>query len=170
MMPLWVTVKNVPHSMFSWDGLSFLTSPVGNPIRLHPETELCTNFEEAKVFVEVNLSQDVPKCFKFQIEYEKDVTVEFVYPWLPPKCTCCGKWGHLVDVCVTKPKSPLKVKETEVEEGEIVPVDSGNCSPVNSEIRTVTVNSGTKVADNQSSPLNGKDVSKRQDTVKKPTR
>lgn len=90
-MPLWVTVKNVPHSMFSWDGLSFLTSPVGNPIHLHPETELCTNFDEAKVFVEVNLSQEIPKCFRFQLDQENVANVEFVYPWLPPKCSDCGK-------------------------------------------------------------------------------
>lgn len=133
-MSLWVTLKNVPHSMYSWDGLSFLSSPIGNPIRLHQETELCNNFEEAKVFVEVNLKQELPKNFRFKLPGEVDATVEFSYPWLPPKCSRCCKWGHLTDVCVMKQASPTKstpmmLNDTvapiaEIEEGEIVSVDT----------------------------------------------
>lgn len=119
-MPLWVTVKNVPHSMFSWDGLSFLTSPVGHPICLHPETVLCNNFDEAKVFVEVNLSQEIPKYFRFQLDKEEDAIVEFSYPWMPPKCSCCGKWGHLGEACVIKSRSSQKLVEKEIEDAEIV--------------------------------------------------
>ncbi|KAG7540795.1 Endonuclease/exonuclease/phosphatase superfamily [Arabidopsis thaliana x Arabidopsis arenosa] len=124
-MPLWVTLTNVPHAMYSWEGLGFLTSPIGDPIRLHPETELCSNFEEAKVFVEVNLTKSLPKTFRFKLNQTVDATVEFAYPWLPPRCSRCEKWGHLEDVCVTKKSSPSKVKEVEVEveEGEIVVVN-----------------------------------------------
>lgn len=39
---MWVVLKNVPHKMFSWEGLSFLSSPVGDPKRLHPDTKLCS--------------------------------------------------------------------------------------------------------------------------------
>lgn len=35
-MPIWVTIKNVPHTMFSRKGLGFLTSSVGEPKILHP--------------------------------------------------------------------------------------------------------------------------------------
>ena len=38
-MPMWVVIKNVPYSMFTWPGLSFLASPVGEPQRLHQETK-----------------------------------------------------------------------------------------------------------------------------------
>lgn len=50
IMPLWVTIKNVPNSMFSWKGLSFLASAVGELKRLHPKMETCKIFDEAKVF------------------------------------------------------------------------------------------------------------------------
>lgn len=119
-MPLWVTLKNVPYTMYSWEGLGFLTSPIGNPIRLHPETELCSNFEEAKVFVEVNLTKSLPTNFCFKISPQEEVTVKFSYPWLPPRCLSCGKWGHTDDVCLTKKVSPSKAKGSEVEEGEII--------------------------------------------------
>lgn len=123
-MPLWVTLKNVPHSMYSWEGLGFLTSPIGNPIRLHPETELCSNFEEAKVFVEVNLQKSLPNSFRFKLNPEEDAIVDFAYPWLPPRCSCCSKWGHLEDICATKHSSQSKTKavdkEVELEEGEVI--------------------------------------------------
>lgn len=70
-MPLWVIIKNVPHSMFTWQGLSFLASPVGEPKRLHPETELVSNFEEAKFFVEVDLSKELPKTYFFPNQRER---------------------------------------------------------------------------------------------------
>lgn len=115
-MPLWVTIKHVPHSMFSWDGLGFLASATGEPKRLHPETETCQNFEEAKVFVEVDLSKELPKHFKFQIEAGKDEEVEFVYPWLPPRCSRCGRWGHVEEGC------KVIKKITILKRGEPLPV------------------------------------------------
>ncbi|CAL9224732.1 unnamed protein product [Arabidopsis halleri] len=100
--PMCVTLKNVPHSMFSWEGISFLSSSVGEPKRLHPETELCKSFEEAKVFVEVDLTKILPKSFRFQSDKGVNAVVEYTYPWLPPKCSTCYKWGHLQDVCLAK--------------------------------------------------------------------
>ncbi|KAG7579491.1 hypothetical protein ISN45_Aa03g036300 [Arabidopsis thaliana x Arabidopsis arenosa] len=109
-MLLWVTLKNVPHSMFSWPGISFLTSAVGEPERLHRDTELCKSFEEAKVFAEVDLSKELPISFRFKSDKGVDAMVENKYPWLPPRCTSCSKWGHLKEVCLVKepPKQILK--------------------------------------------------------------
>lgn len=44
VIPMWITLKNVPHKMFSWSGIGFIASAVGKPIRLHPKTELCSDF------------------------------------------------------------------------------------------------------------------------------
>lgn len=60
-IPMWVHVKNVPLSMFSWQGLSFVTSPIGSPVRLHPETAQCLKLDVAKIFVKVDLTKDLPK-------------------------------------------------------------------------------------------------------------
>ncbi|XP_023638041.1 uncharacterized protein LOC111830437 [Capsella rubella] len=98
-MPMWVILKNVPPSMFSWPGLSFLASPVGEPKRLHQETELVTCFDEAKVFVEVDLAKELPKSYIFKIKGE-ETSVQYEYPWLPPCCGLCNKWGHFDDGCL----------------------------------------------------------------------
>nr|XP_018439216.1 PREDICTED: uncharacterized protein LOC108811635 [Raphanus sativus] len=87
-IPMWVHIKNVPVKLFSWQGLSFVTSPLGSPVRLHPETAQCLNIDVAKIFVKVDLSKDLPKKMKFNIQGE-EVMVEYIYPWLPTKCPRC---------------------------------------------------------------------------------
>ncbi|XP_010430973.1 PREDICTED: uncharacterized protein LOC104715251 [Camelina sativa] len=82
-------------------GLSFLASPVGEPKRLHPDTELVTNFGEAKIFIEVNLMQELPKTYFFTVRGE-EVCVQYEYPWLPHRCSFCKRWGHSDDGCLVK--------------------------------------------------------------------
>lgn len=108
LTPLWVFLKKVPMSMYSWEGLSFIASAAGTPDYLHPETIACTNFEIAKICVKADLSKPLPQEIDYKINGE-EVTVEFKYPWLPNKCSGCGKWGHTVARC------GLKEKEMEVE-------------------------------------------------------
>lgn len=122
-MPMWVKMKHVPNSMFSWKGLSLLASPVGLPIRLHQETEIVTNFEEAKIFVDVDLRKDVPKSFCFKIQ-EEEVTVMYEYLWLPLRCGSCKKWGHSDEGCLLNFKQrnsesiPLTVESGQLVHGE----------------------------------------------------
>lgn len=108
LTPLWVHLSNVPMSMYSWQGLSFISSAVGVPDKLHPETLACINFEVAKVCVKADLSKQLPRKINFTID-GKDTLVEFTYPGLPSKCNKCGKWGHSEIIC----------REQEKEEGEI---------------------------------------------------
>lgn len=103
-IPLWVYLKKVPMNMYSWEGLSFITSAVGHPVRLHPETAACSSFEVAKVFVNADLSKDLPKDILFS-KNGTDFCVEFSYPWLPPRCSICEKWGHLTSRCVANMKN-----------------------------------------------------------------
>ncbi|KAG7556371.1 hypothetical protein ISN44_As11g024100 [Arabidopsis suecica] len=127
-VPLWVHLKNVPIDMFSWKGLSFVTSAVGEPDRLHPETAQCLDFKLAKVFVKADLSKELPKLMKFN-HNGKETLIEYSYPWLPPRCSNCQKWGHLHTACVANKsekkgseqipkqiseKSPEKEKDTQL--------------------------------------------------------
>ncbi|XP_048605178.1 uncharacterized protein LOC125582479 [Brassica napus] len=101
LIPLWVHLTNVPLNMYSWKGLSFMTSAVGIPDHLHPETLACTNFEVAKILVKADLLKELPKRIDFIIQGEK-VEVDFAYPGLPPRCINCGKWGHYETFCKVK--------------------------------------------------------------------
>lgn len=122
LTPLWVFLKNVPMSMYSWDGLSFMTSPLGTPDHLHPETVACSNFGIAKVCVKTDLSKPLPKTIDYNINGET-VTVEYLYPWLPNRCEKCGKWGHLEAKCGWKETRGVVEKDglekSEVKEQEM---------------------------------------------------
>ncbi|KAL0727335.1 hypothetical protein Bca4012_023428 [Brassica carinata] len=110
LIPLWVHVTGVPISMYSWDGLSFITSAVGVPDHLHSETLACKNFDIAKVFVKADLSKDLPDMIDYNIQGTV-TTVCFTYPWLPPKCTNCGRWGHYETFC-KETKKEVEVEKT----------------------------------------------------------
>lgn len=124
-IPLWVHLKNVPMNMYSWRGLSFITSAVGVPDRLHPETAACKNFKIAKIFVNADLTNELPSKINFTKD-GKTSPVEFSYPWLPPRCNACGKWGHLEKVCVINKKDgseksiQLIIKEGRTETDNLV--------------------------------------------------
>lgn len=114
-IPMWVHLEKVPLHMFSWEALSFITSAVGYPVKLHPETVSCTNLDVAKVFVKVDVSKVLPKEITFAKE-GKEFTVKFYYPWLPSRCDKCDKWGHVGNVCGVRSKkqSPKQRKEEEI--------------------------------------------------------
>ena len=59
-VPLWVHLKNVPMNMVSWKGLSLIASAVGVPTRLHPETAQCINLKMPKIFVNADLTKELP--------------------------------------------------------------------------------------------------------------
>ena len=113
-IPMWVHSRNVPLHMFSWEALSFVTSPVGFPVKLHPETLACENFEIAKIFVKVDVSKTLPKEITF-IKDGKEFTVVYHYPWLPMRCNLCDKWGHGEKVCVMKRKEKQNEEESDVQ-------------------------------------------------------
>ena len=116
---LWVHLKNVPMNMYSWQGLSFITSAAGFPIRLHPETAACTNFKLAKVFVNADLTKELPTKINFTKSGVSSL-VELIYPWLPLRCNTCGKWGHTDKVCIINKKdgSEKSVKQI-IKEGVV---------------------------------------------------
>ncbi|XP_013609373.1 PREDICTED: uncharacterized protein LOC106316052 [Brassica oleracea var. oleracea] len=120
-IPMWVYLEKVPLHMFSWEALSFITSTVGFPVKLHSETISCSNLEVAKVFVKVDVSKVLPKEITFTKE-GKEFIVKFYYPWLPSRCSSCDKWGHVEKVCGTKGKGNKQTsnnKSTSVKEVEV---------------------------------------------------
>ncbi|KAG7593824.1 Zinc finger CCHC-type [Arabidopsis thaliana x Arabidopsis arenosa] len=142
-IPLWVIVKNVPPKYFSWKVLSAITSPLGTPKKLHPETEACKSFEEAKVFVEVDLTKTLPKFFSFKSDKGGDTIVEFVYPWLPPRCTECSKWGHLNKDCTSQKRIEqiVDITKTVSTRSEKIGTDITELKPVESAV--VVISPGT---------------------------
>lgn len=162
-IPMWVHLEKVPLHMYSWEGLSFVTSHVGLPVKLHPETIACSNFDESKVFVKVDVTKSLPKEITFS-KNDKEFTVKYYYPWLPARCSYCDKWGHGEAVCAKKVKE-MKNKNGSAGKGkssikkrvpEVVSSESntqelcGEAAMENGEeIKEATVNLEMRLSDSQ---------------------
>lgn len=72
---------------------------MGRPVSLAPETERKENFEVAKVWVEVNLFEDLPKKIISGFSNGRENEIFVAYPWLPKKCEKCHKFGHNLALC-----------------------------------------------------------------------
>ncbi|KAF8115343.1 hypothetical protein N665_0028s0005, partial [Sinapis alba] len=104
-VPMWVHLHGVPLHMYSWKGLSFITSAVGSPVKLHQETIACSNLAVAKVFANFDVS--------------KEFVVDFHFPWLPSRCKLCDKWGHTDEVCMIKEGQDGAMEVQAVQFGDI---------------------------------------------------
>lgn len=162
-IPMWVHLEKVPLHMYSWEGLSFITSHVGHPVKLHPETIACSNFDEAKVFVKVDVTKTLPKEITFS-KNNKEFTVKYYYPWLPARCSYCDKWGHGEVVCAKKIKEMKNKNGSSVKEKssikkrtpEVISNKSniqelcGEAAMANGEvIKEATINLEMRLADSQ---------------------
>ncbi|XP_056867232.1 uncharacterized protein LOC108835438 [Raphanus sativus] len=133
-IPMWVHLEKVPLHMYSWEGISFFTSTVGVPVKLHPETIACTNLEVAKVFVNVDVSKTLPKEINFS-KNGKQFVVKYYYPWLPARCNYCDKWGHGEAVCAVKAKGKKRTESTPV----VISKSQDKKEEIDKEVETVNV-------------------------------
>lgn len=99
-MPLWVDLANVPGYLYSKKGLSFLSRTAGKFIKIHPHTERCIRLDVARVLVELDLTKPLPSKISFKDQKGIDTLVSITYPWLPPRCSVCAKWGHNEQNCL----------------------------------------------------------------------
>lgn len=73
--------------MYYWEDLSFITSAIGFPDKLHPETLTCSNFEVAKVFAKVNVSKPLQKEI-LSPRMAKSLQSDFIIHGFPPSVSC----------------------------------------------------------------------------------
>lgn len=101
-IPLWVDLRGVPNDIYSHKGLKCVTKAVGKFVKLHPNTEGCIRLDVARVLAEVNLHESLVEkiTFKDKEGIEREIAVSF--PWLPPRCTVCRRWGHKGQDCSGK--------------------------------------------------------------------
>ncbi|KAG2266452.1 hypothetical protein Bca52824_073531 [Brassica carinata] len=101
-MPLWVDLKGVPNTLYSHKGLKCLVGAVGHFVKLHPNTEKCVRLDMARILVEVDLHKTLVEKIAFTDKAGASQEVEVNYPWLPPRCNVCHRWGHKGQDCSSK--------------------------------------------------------------------
>lgn len=101
--PVWIELRKVPLEFYNPKSLSHIASLVGNPICLHKETIVMTNFEVVKVFTEISLLSHLPETVCAQFESGEIRRVEVSCPHLPPVCKLCNEPGHSSKRCSKAP-------------------------------------------------------------------
>lgn len=76
------------------EGAQLLNQSFGSSQEASSETMWAKNFEEARVFVEVDLEKKLPEYFSFKSSTGVDKIVYYDFPWLLPRCRSCGKQRH----------------------------------------------------------------------------
>lgn len=94
-----VEMRGVPYLLFNKQSLSRLSTAIGKPVSLAPETERKENFEVAKLWVSVNLLEDLPSRIVTGFSNGREIDIAVSYPWLPEKCSHCDQFGHNDDRC-----------------------------------------------------------------------
>lgn len=108
-VPLWVDLFGVPDHLFSQNGLTFFGDTIGRTVKLHPNTERCARLDVARVLVVMNLEEPIPTIISVKGSGEV-ITVS--YPWLPPRCNGCQKWGHTYKNCPKNKKNKEKEEDS----------------------------------------------------------
>lgn len=98
-----VELRGLPYYLFNKQSLSRITTAIGKPVSLAPETERKENFEVARVWVRVNLLAELQARIVSGFNNGREVEITVSYPWLPSQCHACGKYGHEQSVCAQVP-------------------------------------------------------------------
>lgn len=80
-----------------------------------------------------------------------DVVIEYLYPWLPPRCNGCKKWGHVKDACLAVGTEQINIQEnskptepTNIETEKTTSVEASIQVSEAREDENVTVNTGER--------------------------
>ncbi|KAG7567328.1 Reverse transcriptase zinc-binding domain [Arabidopsis thaliana x Arabidopsis arenosa] len=97
--PTWAVLHNVPPQMYSLDGISVIASAIGEPLHTEKSRLDPYNFGNTKVKVEISLHKSPPATIIVRDSQQNSVLVKVTYPRLPPKCSNCERFGHLLNRC-----------------------------------------------------------------------
>ncbi|KAF5192107.1 Rna exonuclease, partial [Thalictrum thalictroides] len=122
-IPVWANLYNLPKSMWTKKGISFVASLIGVPLFSDVMTFKKERLEYARVSVEIGCEHKFEPSVKLKIG-ENVVTVGVEYPWKPSSCSICSRFGHKTSKCS---KAPKQVWAARQENGD-TRKNSGNAS------------------------------------------
>ncbi|KAG5376133.1 hypothetical protein IGI04_040729 [Brassica rapa subsp. trilocularis] len=134
-VPLWVDLQGVPDHLFSHNGLTFFGDTIGHTVKLHPNTERCVRLDVARLLVVMNLEEPLPASINVRGSGE---VISVSYPWLPPRCLGCQKWGHTDKTCS---KNKHVKDKTEVEKENEKVAESTGTEGLQAGLAVITENS-----------------------------
>ncbi|XP_062113082.1 uncharacterized protein LOC133824231 [Humulus lupulus] len=122
-VPVWVRLPGLGLQYWGTKCLSALMSTIGVPILVDKVMKDRSMMQFARVLVEIELSEDLPKSVQFLNEKGKLMEQLLEFEWLPTQCRGCKVYGHTERMCNKKPSEIWRQKsQIGEEEARQVPV------------------------------------------------
>ncbi|XP_062113307.1 uncharacterized protein LOC133824440 [Humulus lupulus] len=109
-VPLWVRLPGLGLQYWGTKCLSALMSMIGVPILVDKVTKDRSMMQFARVLVEIELSEDLPKSVQFLNEKGQLMEQLLEFEWLPTQCRGCKVYGHTERMCNKKPSEIWRQK------------------------------------------------------------
>lgn len=109
--PVWVVLRNVPPPLFTYEGLSVIGSAIGDPLYTEKPNLVLNPLGMVKIKVILQLETPFPPSVRVVDKMGNSIIVGAEYLRVPPKCECCGEFGHLILRC---PSQSTKLPNTTV--------------------------------------------------------
>ncbi|XP_058759684.1 uncharacterized protein LOC131632999 [Vicia villosa] len=127
VLPLWITLPNLPLYLWGERSISKISSAIGNPITTDECTARKLRISYARVMVEVDITKPVKQSVTIRDHSGKEWEQKIEYEWRPKYCQTCLKIGH---DCATRkvnehPKPKQKVWQEKAKEPETKGEENG---------------------------------------------
>ena len=101
-LPLWVQFLDLDIKYWGLESLSKLGSIIGIPLKTDKYTKEKSMIKYARLLIEVSMEGPFPELIEFFNENQVLIRQQVKFEWQPSKCTHCGMYGHLEEVCRKK--------------------------------------------------------------------
>ncbi|XP_062118927.1 uncharacterized protein LOC133832628 [Humulus lupulus] len=100
--------------------LSALVSTLGKPILVDKVTKDRSMMQFARVLVEIDITDEIPKSIQFLNERDQLMEQFVEFEWLPTQCKNCKVYGHTESLCNRKKGEIWRPKEKKSEGENLV--------------------------------------------------
>ncbi|KAL6523075.1 hypothetical protein OROMI_031423 [Orobanche minor] len=101
VVPLWVKIHALPPQWFDLRSLKTIASSVGDFLKVDEPTHNRSRLSFARVCVEVNLKNNLPKKINLQVG-DDNVPLDIEFEKVPQYCNYCKHIGHDIYMCYMK--------------------------------------------------------------------
>ena len=108
IVPVWLTLKNVPFMFFQCEALYKISKLLGNPIRVDDATANMSRLDRVRVCVELDVSKPLLDSF-YLVYLDLQVEIKVCYDFIPVFCGNCSKLGHEKKNCLKPAKEKCGV-------------------------------------------------------------
>ncbi|KAI4390191.1 hypothetical protein MLD38_002328 [Melastoma candidum] len=98
-VPCWVQLTGIPLELWHREGILYLASVLGVPIKMDGRSERPTNMGTARVQVNCAAVNDLRKTIEIEGEEGEGIHVEVFYENIPLQCQHCKVFGHSNGQC-----------------------------------------------------------------------